>query len=145
VPFCANCGAHSDEPVERCPNCRPAEAPLAVTPAVIAPPPAIASPQGKLLAGCLAVFGGVLVGSTLSAMLFFTVAGLGGAFTGSGSHGRAGVLAVAVIVVGLIGIVLLARSGKTRDVFLQVFLVSTLITTLGVFATCSTLFWALKT
>jgi len=140
VPFCANCGAYSDEPVERCAICTPAQAPAP------APAPAkgsIASQHGKLVAGCLALVGGVFVGSTVSGVLFFTVAGLGGALSGA-SPGHARVAAIAIITAGLIGIVVLARSGKRRDVFLQVFLVSSLVTALGIFATCSTLFWSYK-
>jgi len=136
VPFCANCGASSDEPVETCANCGGGAIQSAP-----APSPAAGSSFGRFFAGALALAGGVMAGGFVSLILFLSVAA-GGASVKAGSRTVGISLTIGLSALGLLGIVLLARSSKRRDAFLQIFLVTTLVTALGAFATCSSLFWS---
>ena len=137
MPFCANCGASNDEPVETCSNCAGSSVPS--VPA--APLPAAGSSFGRFFAGALALAGGVMAGGFVSLILFLSVAA-GGASVKVGSRTVGISLTIGISALGLLGIVLLARSSKRRDAFLQIFLVTTLVTALGAFATCSSLFWS---
>ena len=136
MPFCANCGASNDEPVETCSNCAGSTVPSAP-----AAPPARGSTFGRFFAGALALAGGVMAGGFVSLILFLSVAA-GGASVKVGSRTVGISLTIGISALGLLGIVLLARSSKRRDAFLQIFLVTTLVTALGAFATCSSLFWS---
>jgi hypothetical protein len=105
-------------------------------------PPAPAAPS-RLVPGCLAVVGGAIAGSVLCAILFLCAASAAGFLRIADARMQLALATLIVVVVGLAGFALVIRSGKKRDVIIQVFLISTLVTALGAFATCSSLYWTM--
>lgn len=80
-----------------------------------------------------------MAGTSASTICFWLIAGLF-AGTGRGVNGVAAKVTSIVVIAGtLAGLFAIVRSNKSRDPFLHVFLVTTLVTALGVFGICSTL------
>ncbi len=136
MPFCAICGAPADEPVSRCPQCAPALPPVTAEPVANAP-------TGRVVGGCLAVAGGLGAGATASVLVWGVLAMAGGPGLQAEATRRTIAHAATIVVIGLslVALVLLVGSAKKRDLMVQLFAVSTLVAFLGLFATCSSLFF----
>jgi predicted ferric reductase len=90
--------------------------------------------------GCLALAGGVTAGFTLGAILFLLVLLMSASLHADGYQG-AKLASLVVIAVVILCIAFAILSRKKRNLALQIFLVTTFLTCLGIFSPCSSLFW----
>jgi hypothetical protein len=127
---CLHCATVNPASAEFCSNCgaRLHDAPVATTPA--------GNAFLVILMACFGVAAGALAGTFLLAV-FFVAANSKGTFhfTAQNQH----VVQIGTIALGVVGIVALLATYRSRALALQVFLVTLLATALGAFALCSSI------
>jgi zinc ribbon protein len=127
---CRHCATVNPASAEFCSNCgaRLHDAPLTATPA--------GNAFIVFLMACFGVVAGTLVGAFLLGV-FFVAANTKGNFhfTIQNQH----VVQIATIALGVVGVFALLATYRSRALALQVFLISMLLTALGAFALCSSI------
>jgi hypothetical protein len=132
---CPHCATANSDEAEFCTQCGTrleAASPLSASPLPATPAPS--GIAGQVISGCAGVFVGL-------AVAFVAIVGI---FGWLGRYltppGVARGVQIALIAAGAAGLIWLLRSGRRLGAALQVFLIATLVTALGAFALCSSLF-----
>lgn len=126
---CFHCGTPNPAGAEFCSNCG-----TRLVAAPVAPPsPTTADVIAPIAAGCAGVILGLIVALVLI-LLIFSVLGQYAQTVG------ARVAQFALIALGVGALIWILRAGRKLGVTLQVLLIATLITALGAFTLCSSLF-----